>query len=96
VLIWYCRFEQVEPLLIHTMTNLNAMQLPATQSVTDRVEWAGERLADVAEGLLGGDDGWAVWATIVGWADLCSDDARRQYQDLAGRIADMLRNQEAA
>lgn len=72
------------------------MEMPVTQSVADRVEWAGERIADVAEGLLSGEGGWFVWATIVGWADLCDDEARRQYQSLAGRIADMLRNQEAA
>jgi hypothetical protein len=82
----------MEPLLIHTMTNCFDMQMPATQTVADRIEWAGERIADVAEGLLSGESGWFVWATIVGWADLCDEDSRRQYQNLAGRIADLLRN----
>ncbi len=78
------------------MTDPFEMQMPATQSVADRIEWAGERIADVAEGLLSGDAGWFVWATIVGWGDLCTADERRQYIDLSGRIAEMLRNQEAA
>jgi hypothetical protein len=78
------------------MTNPFDMPMPATTNVADRVEWAGERLADIAEGLLSGDGGWLVWNIIVGWADLCDDNARRQYLDLATRIADMLRNQEAA
>lgn len=71
------------------MTNLFEMPMPA-QNVTDRIEWAGERLADVAEGLLSGEAGWFVWATIVGWGDLCTADERRQYIDFAGRIAEML------
>ena len=77
------------------MTNLFDMPMPA-QHATARVEWAGERIADVAEGLLNAEAGWFVWATIVGWSDLCSEDERRQYLNLSGRIAEMVRNQEAA
>jgi|GEM_PF-1793307 len=78
------------------MLNPFDLQMPATENVADRVEWAGERIADVAEGLLGGEHGWLVWNIIVGWADLCFEDDRRQYHALAGQLSTLLRNQEAA
>lgn len=78
------------------MTNYFDLELPADESVATRIEWAGERYADLAEGLLTPDVGWFIWQYIVGWTDLCTDEERRQYNAIAKNISDLLRANEDA
>jgi hypothetical protein len=72
------------------MTDIFEIELPKDTSCPTRIEWAGERHADLVEGILTDDAGWFVWATIVGWADLCDSDDRRQYLAMAKNFADLL------
>ena len=44
----------------------------------------------MVEGTLDKEDSTFVWATIVGWADLCSDDERRQYHELAKSFSSLM------
>jgi hypothetical protein len=69
------------------MTTLANLELPTTASATDRIYWAGERIADLADGAIDSATGWLVWNVVVGWTDLCSEDERRQYRALALQIA---------
>lgn len=66
------------------------LEMPTDTSCSTRIEWAGERQADLAEGLIPDDVGWFIWATLVGWADLCGDSDRRQYHAMAKNFAELL------
>lgn len=79
---------------IQSMSNALSIALPESEDVATRVEWAGERIADMAEGILSGDDAKLVVAIVIGWGDLCDQDARRQYLSLAGRMTTILQSIE--
>jgi hypothetical protein len=70
------------------------LELPRDDSVTTRIEWAGERIADLSEGLLSMDLGWFVWNIIVGWSDLATTDEKRQYLAVSRLVAELLRGME--
>lgn len=55
-----------------------------------RIDWAGERYADLCEGELLAEQGWFVWGVIVGWTDSASPDEKRQYNALAQLFSDLL------
>lgn len=66
------------------------LELPGT-NVNERVEWAGERYADLCEGLLERDMGWFIWGVIVGWSDVGTADEKRQYRELGKNFEQLLR-----
>jgi hypothetical protein len=69
------------------------LEMPADDRISTRLDWAGERLWDINEGLLPETVGWFVWNVVVGWADLCSADERRQYLALAANLQSALRKE---
>lgn len=70
------------------------LELPADNTVETRIAWAGERLWDYHEGLLPKEVGWFVWNAIVGWADLCTADERRQYLAMARELQQALQGEQ--
>jgi hypothetical protein len=71
------------------------LELPADNTAATRIEWAGERYADLCEGLLTPDVGWFVWNVIVGWTDLgATNDEKTAYLAMAQNFADLLRATE--
>jgi hypothetical protein len=54
-----------------------------------RIEWAGERLWDIAEGVLDRDDASFVIALVYGWGDYCEANEHRAYREMARRLADV-------
>jgi hypothetical protein len=71
------------------MPTLDTLQTPATTDCAARIEWAGERIADLCDGTLGASYAAMVWNYVVGWMDLCTEDERRQYGALAHRVQDL-------
>ena len=67
------------------------LEFPTDNSLPTRIEWAGERIADISEGLLSADVGWFVWNLIVGWSDLATTEERRQYLAVARVVEELLR-----
>lgn len=59
------------------------LELPQSSKPSERIEWAGDRYADLCEGLIDTDVGWFVWGAIVGWGDVGTADEKRQYAALA-------------
>lgn len=59
------------------------VELPVEADVATRIEWAGERYADLAEGILPPEIAPLLWNIVVGWMDLCDDEDRRQYKGMA-------------
>lgn len=77
------------------MTKYLDLELPADNSAATRLEWAGERYADLCEGILPNDVGWFVYNVIVGWTDIgATEDEKRQYLAMSASIADLLHSQE--
>ena len=80
--------------MIHTLymtTTLDSIQTPETTDCATRIEWAGERLADLADGTLPMDAAHILVAYLMGWADISTEDEMRQYFTIAGRIDAMAR-----
>jgi hypothetical protein len=69
-------------------------EFPMDNSLPARIEWAGERIADISEGLLSADEGWFVWNMVVGWSDLATSEERRQYLAVARVVEELLRGVE--
>lgn len=67
----------------------NRFEQPPPEDVEGRIEWAGERYADLAEGKLAREEAGLLWAIVVGWADLATDDERRQYLTLARQLSEL-------
>ena len=72
------------------MQTLSALQTPSATDCATRIEWAGERIADLAEGILTRETAVLIVSLITGWTDLCADDERRQYRELARMMQDMI------
>ena len=71
------------------------LELPADNTAATRSEWAGERYADLCEGLMTPEVGWFVWNVIVGWTDLgATEDEKRQYNEMAKAVSQLLRSNE--
>jgi hypothetical protein len=75
----------------YTSNKLMDLELPKDTKCSTRLEWAGERFGDMAEGKLTPEEGWFIWGAIVGWADLATDNERRQYLAMAGQIEELLK-----
>lgn len=68
---------------------------PRSVKFEDRIEWCGERLADLAEGMYPPPVGWFIWQWIVGWTDIgVTPDEAVVYHGFAQRIAELIRAQE--
>jgi hypothetical protein len=77
------------------MTHYTDLELPADNTAATRIEWAGERYADLCEGLMTPDVGWFVWNVIVGWTDLgATEDEKTAYNAMGQNFADLLRANE--
>lgn len=74
------------------MTKYLDLELPTTTKPSERIEWSGERFADLAEGIIGVDVGWFIWGIIVGWSDLGTADEKRQYLALAANYEQLIRS----
>lgn len=68
---------------------------PRSEAFQDRVEWCGERYADIAEGLYPPPVGWFIWQWIVGWTDIGpAPEEAEAYHRFAQSIAELVRAQE--
>lgn len=76
------------------MTRHLEIEGPSDDSLATRIEWAGERYADLCEGLIPHDVGWFIHQWIIGWTDLCNDEDRRQYRAMARNFSDLLQSQQ--
>jgi hypothetical protein len=74
------------------MNYLDAIDFPASTDITTRIEWAGERYADLCEGKIAPEMGAFIQTYIVGWGDLCSEDDRRQYYAMARQFSELLQS----
>jgi hypothetical protein len=72
------------------MNLLDQLDPPRSKDVVARLQWATERMWDLAEGRLEPPVSGLLWALVVGWADLCDENERRQYLTIAGQIEQML------
>lgn len=70
------------------------LEFPSDNSLVTRIAWAGERIADISEGLLSADVGWFVWNMVVGWSDLATTEEKRQYLAVARIVGELLRGME--
>ena len=71
------------------------LELPADDSALTRIEWAGERYADLAEGLSTPDVGWFICSYIIGWTDIgATEDEKRAYNAMAKNFSDLLHSME--
>jgi hypothetical protein len=70
------------------------LEFPSDNSLATRIAWAGERIADISEGLLSADVGWFVWNIVVGWSDLATTEEKRQYLAIARVVGELLRGME--
>lgn len=59
---------------------------------TERIEWAGERYADLCEGEIESEAGWFIWGLLVGWCDVATPDEKRQYEQLAKLFETLLKD----
>ena len=72
------------------MPRLSDIRLPSSKSLVTRLSWGGDRFNDLCEGALTSEQGWYIWNVIVGWADLATEDERRQYLTLSKCYSDLL------
>jgi hypothetical protein len=70
-------------------TLIDQVEFPKSSDMATRLEWAGERAWDIAEGLVGRDVAALIQATVIGWADLGTEDERANYLAMADRINDL-------
>jgi hypothetical protein len=72
------------------MNLLDQLNPPRSQDVVSRLEWATDRMWDLAEGVLDPPVAGLLWSIVVGWADLCDLDERRQYLTIASQLETMM------
>lgn len=70
-----------------TEREIQALGRPASESLADRLEWAGERYHDACEGLLNRAQLDYLGVYVYGWSDLCSATDKHQYLGMARQIA---------
>jgi hypothetical protein len=75
---------------IQTMNLLDQLNPPRSQDVVARLDWATQRMWDLAEGRIEPPVAGLLWALVVGWGDLCDANERRQYLTIAGQIETMM------
>lgn len=63
---------------------------PIDASCAERIEFAGERLWDFADGQLTRVQVGFYRTLIAGWMDLCSETDREQYRGMLRRYEQML------
>jgi hypothetical protein len=71
------------------MPTLDTLQTPTSSDPVARIEWTGERIADLCDGTLSKSYAAMVWNYLAGWMDLATEDERRQYAALALRVQDL-------
>ena len=64
--------------------------LPGSKDPQVRVAWCGERIADLAEGILTRQQASTVLAVIHGWSDV-DDGHGKSYVALASMVSDLIR-----
>lgn len=74
---------------------IDQVQFPESSDMATRLEWAGERAWDVAEGLVSRDVAALIVMTIIGWADLGTEAERANYRRMAAQIDSLLQAQAA-
>jgi hypothetical protein len=62
---------------------------PENGTLDQRLEWAGNEVWNLAEGNIDRQSAGLLWAIVVGWCDLASEDERRQYAAVARSIAEL-------
>lgn len=68
------------------------LPLPASRNYSTRIEWAGDRYADIADGTIADREvAWLVWNIVQGWSDLGTQEERDGYRRMAGQIAQLNR-----
>lgn len=72
-----------------TMPTLSTLPTPSTTGCAARIEWTGERIADLCDGTLDMSYAPMLVAYLLGWMDLCTADERRQYNELARRVSEL-------
>jgi hypothetical protein len=72
------------------MNLLDQLDPPKSKDVVARLQWATERMWDLAEGRIDPPVAGLLWALVVGWADLCDENERRQSLTIAGQIETMM------
>lgn len=75
------------------MSLLDSIDFPSSSNVDVRIAWAGDRFQDLLEGMFTVQQGWFIHTAIMGWADLCTSNERRQYFAMAKIFEEYLRNQ---
>ena len=72
---------------------LTDLELPGPRATfEERIEWAGERFADVCEGLLTRQQAEYIWNVIIGWTDIgANDEQKLAYVAIASAIAEVVR-----
>jgi len=65
-------------------------ELGAFPARRDRVDWAGERLWDYAEGKISRGALQMLEQLLLGWGDLATDEERRQYRGLGRQVRALL------
>jgi len=63
---------------------------PNATDIVVRLQWATDRMWDLAEGVLDPPVAGLLWSIVVGWADLCDLDERRQYLTIASQLETMM------
>jgi hypothetical protein len=67
------------------------LELPSDDSAATRLEWANERLWDLAEGKISKEVGALIASMLVGWTDIgCTDHERTQYLKMAKAFNEQL------
>lgn len=75
------------------MATFSHIPLPASSSTDIRIAWAGDIFQDLISGMYSTEEGWFIYNVIVGWTDLCTENERRQYKQMAKIFTEYLRNQ---
>jgi hypothetical protein len=65
-------------------------ELGAFPAREDRISWAGERMWDFAEGKISCSALAVLEQLLLGWADLATEEERRQYRGLSRQVRALL------
>lgn len=69
---------------------MKGVELVGSSRPGARIVWAGERIADLAEGKFTSEQAWYVWNVIVGWLDV-DDGHANEYRTLARMVQGLAR-----
>ena len=69
---------------------IDQLQFPASNDFETRISWAGERVCDIAEGLISREAGEWIVTLVIGWSDLGTEEERANYREMARQIREVL------